>query len=105
MGNATGLLPGDRLLKVNGVSVEDLARETIIEMIRNSGNCVTVEVQPVSELVELSRRCMPHTNGEVGSDETDRLGTSVSNCNTLRRSASTRFKVSEIEREKHGGLH
>uniref|UniRef100_A0A1B0EW38 PDZ domain-containing protein n=1 Tax=Lutzomyia longipalpis TaxID=7200 RepID=A0A1B0EW38_LUTLO len=86
-GNATGLLPGDRLIKVNGVSVEDLPRETIIEMIRNSGESVTVQVQPVGELVELSRRCMTNS-----SDETDRVGTSVSNCNTLRRSASKRFK-------------
>lgn len=94
MGNATGLLPGDRLLKVNGVPVEDLARETIIEMIRNSGNSVQVQVQPVNELVELSKRCMP--SGMWNSrdlDETDRVGTSVSKCNTLRRSASTRFKA------------
>lgn len=113
MGNATGLLPGDRLMKVNGVSVEDLARETIIEMIRNSGTKVRVQVQPVSELVELSKRCMPNglANGDAGvgvvganghpstvngadddEDVTDRAGTSVSKCNTLRRSASTRFK-------------
>lgn len=32
-GNGTGLLPGDRLLKVNGKAVEDLPRETIIEMV------------------------------------------------------------------------
>lgn len=32
-GGATGLLPGDRLLKVNGKSVEDLPRETIIELV------------------------------------------------------------------------
>ena len=104
MGNATGLLPGDRLLKVNGVSVEDLARETIIEMIRNSGSSVQVQVQPVNELVELSKRCMPSgmwNSGSGGSantsqpdfDASDRAGTSVSKYNTLRRSASTRFKA------------
>lgn len=32
-GGATGLLPGDRLLKVNGKVVEDLPRETIIEAV------------------------------------------------------------------------
>uniref|UniRef100_A0A1L8E4V2 Putative myosin n=1 Tax=Nyssomyia neivai TaxID=330878 RepID=A0A1L8E4V2_9DIPT len=96
-GNATGLLPGDRLIKVNGVSVEDLPRETIIEMIRNSGESVTVQVQPVGELVELSRRCMT-----ISGDETDRVGTSVSNCNTLRRSASKRFK-SETKNEGDDG--
>lgn len=94
MGNSTGLLPGDRLLKVNEVSVEDLARETIIEMIRNSGNSVEVQVQPVNELVELSKRCMP---SGMWNSETDRAGTSVSKCNTLRRSASTRFKAQVSE--------
>lgn len=43
-GHATGLLPGDRLLKVNGTLVEELPRETIIEMIKTSGESVTVEV-------------------------------------------------------------
>lgn len=86
-GGATGLLPGDRLIKVNGVSVETLPRETIIEMIKNSVEEVTVEVQPVIELFELSRRCMT-TVEENGTDVTDK----ASNCNTLRRSASKRFK-------------
>lgn len=84
--NTTGLLPGDRLIKVNGVGVENLPRETIIEMIKNSEEQITVEVQPVSELVELSRRCM-HFN-DAGMDVTDK----ATNCNTLRRSASKRFK-------------
>lgn len=91
-GGATGLLPGDRLLKVNGKGVEDLARETIIETIRNSGETVTVVVQPVAELVELSRRCMVPTTAGAAHDETDK-SLSVSNCNTLRRSASKRFKA------------
>lgn len=41
----TGLLPGDRLLKVNGINVEELHREAIIDIIRNSGNTVTVQVK------------------------------------------------------------
>lgn len=86
-GGATGLLPGDRLIKVNGISVENLPRETIIEMIKNSEEKVLVEVQPVSELVELSRRCM-QINNDDGQDVTDK----ATNCNTLRRSASKRFK-------------
>lgn len=86
-GGTTGLLPGDRLIKVNGTNVESLPRETIIEMIKNSEEKVTVEVQPVSELVELSRRCM-QANNEDGLDVTDK----AVNCNTLRRSASKRFK-------------
>lgn len=86
---STGLLPGDRLIKVNRQLVEDLPRESIIEMIRNSGDSVLVEVQPVSELVELSRRCMPKAED---SSHDDRL-TQSTDCNTLRRSASKRFKV------------
>ncbi|KAJ6636273.1 Unconventional myosin-XVIIIb [Pseudolycoriella hygida] len=54
----TGLLPGDRLIAVNGKSVEDLSRNTIIEMIRNCDDSVRVKVQPVAELVELSKRSM-----------------------------------------------
>lgn len=90
-GDATGLLPGDRLLKVNGVSVEDLPRESIIEMIRTSGDTVTVQVQPVAELVELSRRCM--TTKNIWNEENERsTNTDSSQFNTLKRSASKRFK-------------
>lgn len=88
-GQATGLLPGDRLIKVNGQPVEDLAREIIIEMIRNCGDKVVVEVQPVAELVELSRRCMQSPSDY--QDDVDRAA-QVTDCNTLRRSASKRFK-------------
>lgn len=95
VGNKTGLLPGDRLLKVNQQPVENLSREAIIEIIRKSNESVVVEVQPVAELVELSRRCMPKE--DINQEEIDRL-TQVSDCNTLRRSASKRFKshVSKI---------
>ena len=82
------MLPGDRLIKVNRKFVEKLPREAIIEMIRNSGDKVIVEVQPVAELVELSRRCMPKEG--AANDEIDKM-TQVSDCNTLRRSASKRF--------------
>ncbi|XP_030375800.1 unconventional myosin-XVIIIa isoform X2 [Scaptodrosophila lebanonensis] len=88
-GGATGLLPGDRLIKVNGTPVVELSREIIIEMIRNSGDFVTVEVQPVAELVELSKRCMAPSSATV--EEIDHSITN-GNCNTLRRSASKRFK-------------
>jgi myosin XVIII len=88
-GNETGLLPGDRLLRVNRQPVEDLAREAIIDLIRSSGDSVLVEVQPVAELVELSRRCMPKE--DINQDEMERSA-QVSDCNTLRRSASKRFK-------------
>ncbi|KAL9887348.1 myosin heavy chain-like isoform 2-T2 [Glossina fuscipes fuscipes] len=99
-GGSTGLLPGDRLLKVNGTSVNELSREVIIEMIRNSEDSVTVEVQPVPELVELSRRCMPQ-----GTDENhDRSNLNATNCNTLKRSASKRLKchnANELQQEQH----
>ena len=42
--NNTGLLPGDRLMKVNGISVEDNSREEIIELIKASSESVTLEV-------------------------------------------------------------
>jgi myosin-18 len=42
--NETGLLPGDRLLEVNGVVVDDKSREEIIDLIKSSGSSVTVKV-------------------------------------------------------------
>lgn len=42
--NETGLLPGDKLLEVNGVPVENRAREEIIDMIKASGDSVTLKV-------------------------------------------------------------
>lgn len=102
---SNGLLPGDRLIKVNRTPVEKVTREAIIEMIRNSGDKVIVEVQPVAELVELSRRCMPKEDS--AHDEIDKMA-QVSDCNTLRRSASKRFKqVSDFKflAEKYKNEH
>lgn len=42
--NDTGLLPGDRLLQVNGLNVDEKNREEVIEMIKSSGSSVTVKV-------------------------------------------------------------
>lgn len=63
--------------------------KTLNFQIRNSGDSITVVVQPVAELVELSRRCMVAAT----PDETDKSLVNVSDCNTLRRSASKRFKA------------
>lgn len=75
---------------------ETLFLETLIlilnvsfHQIRNSGDSVTVVVQPVAELVELSRRCMAPSDLE----EVDKVVVNVTDCNTLRRSASKRFKA------------
>ncbi|VDP73444.1 unnamed protein product [Echinostoma caproni] len=51
-----GLLPGDRLLAVNGQSVEGFVRNEVIQLIRSSGTQITVQVQPSPELVEFSLR-------------------------------------------------
>lgn len=45
--NNTGLLPGDRLLEVNGCKVDEKNREEVIEMIKSSGSSVTVKVNIV----------------------------------------------------------
>ncbi|KAJ3650415.1 hypothetical protein Zmor_016517 [Zophobas morio] len=42
--NETGLLPGDKLLEVNGIQVEDKTREEIIDKIKASGDSVTLKV-------------------------------------------------------------
>lgn len=42
--NDTGLLPGDRLIEVNGINVDDKSREEIIDLIKGSSGSVTVKV-------------------------------------------------------------
>ncbi|CAL8281704.1 unnamed protein product [Arctogadus glacialis] len=51
---ALGLVPGDRLVEINGVGVESCNRDDIVEMIRRSGDSVRLKVRPVSELSELN---------------------------------------------------
>lgn len=80
-----GLLPGDRLVEVNGVNVENEPRETIIEMIAMSGEEVVIKVIPVPELSELSVR-----SGLDGS--TVQLDESNLKAGTLARSGSKRIK-------------
>uniref|UniRef100_A0A8D2DGG2 Unconventional myosin-XVIIIa n=1 Tax=Sciurus vulgaris TaxID=55149 RepID=A0A8D2DGG2_SCIVU len=52
---ALGLVPGDRLVEINGYNVENKSRDEIVEMIRQSGDSVRLKVQPIPELSELSR--------------------------------------------------
>ncbi|KAI4454512.1 pdz domain containing protein [Holotrichia oblita] len=85
--NETGLLPGDKLLEVNGVKVEERSREEIIDLIKASGESVTLKVQPVAELSELSRR-----SGQDGQEII--LDDSNIKSGTLRRSGSRRFRNS-----------
>ncbi|XP_066148731.1 unconventional myosin-XVIIIa isoform X2 [Euwallacea fornicatus] len=93
--NETGLLPGDKLLEVNGIPVEDRNREEIIDMIKASGESVTLKVQPVAELSELSRRSA-YDGGEVHLDDANIRG------GTLKRSGSRRFnKCSLAKSEEH----
>lgn len=44
-GSETGLLPGDRLLEVNGVSVDGKSREEVIDLIKGSQDSVTIKVR------------------------------------------------------------
>ena len=52
---ALGLVPGDRLVEINGINVESKNRDEIVEMIRQSGETVRLKVQTILELSELNR--------------------------------------------------
>uniref|UniRef100_A0A673N6M5 Unconventional myosin-XVIIIa-like n=1 Tax=Sinocyclocheilus rhinocerous TaxID=307959 RepID=A0A673N6M5_9TELE len=56
-----GLVPGDRLVEINGRNVESKSRDEIVEMIRQSGDTVCLKVQPIVELSELSRCWLRNT--------------------------------------------
>uniref|UniRef100_A0A8C3B4H6 Myosin XVIIIAa n=1 Tax=Cyclopterus lumpus TaxID=8103 RepID=A0A8C3B4H6_CYCLU len=60
---ALGLVPGDRLVEINGVNVENKSRDEIVEMIRQSGETVRLKVQPILELSELNRSWLRATEG------------------------------------------
>lgn len=81
----TGLIPGDRLVEVNGVNVEHSAREEIVDMIRKTGDSVTLKVQPIPELIELSVR--PSVDGSLIDVQEE-----VTKGGTLRRSGSIKYK-------------
>lgn len=61
---ALGLVPGDRLVEINGRNVENKTRDEIVEMIRQSGDSVRLKVQPILELSELSRCWLRHADGQ-----------------------------------------
>ncbi|XP_024939769.1 unconventional myosin-XVIIIa isoform X2 [Cephus cinctus] len=50
--NDTGLLPGDRLIEVNGINVDDKSREEIIDLIKGSANYVTVKARSEEHLAQ-----------------------------------------------------
>ena len=87
--NTTGLLPGDRLVEVNGTNIENTARDEIIGMIRGSGESVTLKVQPIPELIELS-----HRSGADGSEI--HLEEQLMKTGSLALSASFRAKRGRV---------
>ncbi|CAM9777240.1 unnamed protein product [Lampetra fluviatilis] len=52
------LLPGDRLLAIDEVSVEGRSREDLVAVIRAAGTLITLRVQPAPELCEIARCCL-----------------------------------------------
>ncbi|XP_077360627.1 unconventional myosin-XVIIIa-like isoform X3 [Festucalex cinctus] len=60
---ALGLVPGDRLVEINGIKVENKSRDEIVEMIRQSGESVLLKVQPILELSELNRSWLRTSQG------------------------------------------
>ena len=87
----TGLLPGDRLVEVNGQNVEMKSREEIVELIKMVGDSLLLKVQPIPELIELSVR--PGKDGRSVDMQED-----VVKGGTLKRSGSMRYRkpVSDV---------
>lgn len=81
----TGLIPGDRLVEVNGVNVQNMTREEVVELIQKSDDMLKVCVQPIPELIELSVR--PALDGGQVEIQDD-----VVKGGTLKRSSSLRYK-------------
>lgn len=82
---APGLLPGDKLVEINGVSVVNKNRDAIVEMIRESGDMVRLKVETILEMSELNRCWLRVTEG-LSKD-----GVHVSNTTLPKRSPTHRF--------------
>ena len=94
-----GLLPGDRLIEVNGVGVAESTREAIIELIRKSGDSVKLKVQPIPELCELSMRSSGQDmspESSSGSAPAVPSVTQVQRSGTLQRSSSMKYKSRQV---------
>lgn len=50
------LMTGDRIIEVNGEIVEDIPHEAVVDMIKASGESVSLKVASMPELVELNNR-------------------------------------------------
>lgn len=69
---ALGLVPGDKLVEINGINVENKNRDEIVEMIRQSGDSVRLKVQPILELSELNRSWL-RTTEDLSKDVSSTL--------------------------------
>ena len=78
---------------MNGENVEQMSREEVVEVIKRSPDSLTLKVQPIPELIELSVR--PTRDGGASGDTQDTLRAQ----GTLRRSGSMRYAkgVSRVE--------
>lgn len=89
---APGLVPGDKLVEINGVSVADKNRDEIVEMIRQSGETVRLKVETILEMSELNRcwlRVMEGLSKEgVHVSNTTREKVATSNTFSLNRLSS-----------------
>lgn len=65
-----GLMPGDRLIELNGLNVESHSRDEIIELIKHAGSSLKLRVQPSKEMTELRFR--------AGSEATNRIDEKLS---------------------------
>jgi myosin-18 len=73
------------LVEVNGVNVQNMTREEVVEIIQKSGDTLHICVQPIPELIELSVR--PASDGGKIEIQDD-----VVKGGTLKRNASLRYK-------------
>lgn len=61
-GNKSGVMPGDRILEINGVNVEDSSKEEVVSLVHRSANPLKLTVQQLAELSELNRNAVASSN-------------------------------------------
>lgn len=93
-----GLRPGDRIVEVEGSSVEGMNREGVVELLKRGGEEVKMVVRTVPELVELAGR---NVGEGVTSGSTRRVGRATS---IKYQHQKVAFNIDELFKQHLNGI-
>ena len=97
------LMTGDRIIEVNGESVDEAPHERVVELIKTSGNAVEMVVASMPELLELNTRGAFDDPFKPRS-HLRKSGRAKAGTGTLRKKASEGRKAFKVWRRDYANL-